>query len=434
MTVLLWIVWIGVVGLSVARPGVGFALALIAGRHSIPSRSAPVIAAAPVLVAAAFLGLALRRKLRRPDRTALVLAGTWATIVVLGLRPLGELTAAQQDVGIDRAYFVLVVLVPLCLLADSLDRVERAWLAAAIVGIGVALGLVALATLGSAEEGRASAFGGGPITLAQTVGIGLLLVASPIPHLFGEREPPIRLRVVVGALLAIVLALTYSRYPMIVVAVVLAAQWVAVGVPGVALASRRRITIAASALLAIGVALPFVGGTRWNLFLSDPLAEIRRSRGRQFGVGWDQLGEAGPLTGTGMGSFFGRLTGEIGSTQRYAHNLFLEVGGESGWLALAVLVVALVAVARRLDWRSPWLWPCLATFLINQLSGDLFDARYFVVFAALAAGSASRRLDLHASGVGTGATATTFRGQSDQRPSTSDHGHGLASGVDRDER
>lgn len=63
------------------------------------------------------------------------------------------------------------------------------------------------------------------------------------------------------------------------------------------------------------------------------------------------------------------------------------------------MLVALGFVVTRLDWRSPWGWPFMATLLIDQLSGDLFDARYFVVFAARAraqrlwpnANSAARR-------------------------------------------
>ncbi|GAA0499155.1 hypothetical protein Ade02nite_83360 [Paractinoplanes deccanensis] len=254
----------------------------------------------------------------------------------------------------------------------------------------VAAILFALAALasGPGEQGRYSAFGGGPNVFVR---IQLLGVISAIALTMFTRR---RLPLVAIPLFLLTAVLSGSRAGLLAGLVVgAAALW----------KIRRKLTagvvVAVTGVLAlaggvIGLLAPpaftslfqerFVEQTVQERYLSD--------RTDIWGAAW-RLAVDHPLTGTGLDGFYGT----VGVNQRveYPHNYVLGVAAEGGLAGIGLLALAVllwIATVRGGGRRPRMTGPAVASAalvaLCSLFSGDYYDARLFWLFAALAAAAA----------------------------------------------
>ena len=136
------------IGIALVRPGAGIGMALALGRHELPNRSTPLIAAAPVLCLAAAIGL-LRsgRRLRVAPPTVVAAATTAFVVLVGGFRVSADVNSLIGQFAHDKAFFLIVALVPLLLLSSALELFAE-------VGPLVALLVIALLALAAARSQR----------------------------------------------------------------------------------------------------------------------------------------------------------------------------------------------------------------------------------------------------------------------------------------
>lgn len=386
--------------LAFVRPGAGIAVALALGRHTFPDRSAPIIAAAPLLLIAATLALYRERRAIRLTVPSVVAAVAIASVAFVGyLASSGTSDPAVQFLNNDRTFFLLCVSVPLVLLAPSLSDwpVRRDFLLALVL---VPTALVTLSVLtGSSDaegSGRSTALGGGPITLATAAGFAILILLfhddDVLPSWFRELTKPFR--AVTVLYLAVGVLLTGSRQPLLSLMIVLGMASFAAASGGSTLVSSaeakrrmRRLRVASASLAIVGIAGLFAFVTarpdsRFALLL-DPTRELRRSRLGVWEGGFERIADS-PLFGHGFGSFV-TYRFPHGSLD-YPHNVFLELMGESGVLVGGVsslLIVLGIVVARSRSMRVFWLLSVYALFGV-QFSGDLYNSRYLMFFMVAA--------------------------------------------------
>ncbi|MEV4348648.1 O-antigen ligase family protein [Actinoplanes sp. NPDC049596] len=254
----------------------------------------------------------------------------------------------------------------------------------------VAAVLFALAALmsGPGEQGRYSAFGGGPNVFVR---IQLLGVISAIAlAMFTRRKLPL----VAVPLFLLAAVLSGSRAGLLAGLVVgVAALW---KIRGRLRAGLVAAVTGALALVAgvIGLLAPpafvslfqerFVEQTVQERYLSD--------RTDIWGAAW-RLAEDHPLAGSGLDGFYGT----IGVNQRveYPHNYVLGVAAEGGLIGIGLLATAVllwVATVRGGGLRPRTTGLAVASAVLVALcslfSGDYYDARLFWLFAALAAAAA----------------------------------------------
>ncbi|XVU23124.1 O-antigen ligase family protein [Actinoplanes sp. CA-054009] len=254
----------------------------------------------------------------------------------------------------------------------------------------VAAILFALAALaaGPGEQGRYSAFGGGPNVFVR---VQLLGVISAIAlTMLGGRKLPL----VAIPLFLLTAVLSGSRAGLLAGIVVgAAALWKIRG------RLRAGAVVAVTGVLAvvagvIGLLAPpaftslfqerFVEQTVQERYLSD--------RTDIWGAAW-RLAVEHPVAGTGLDGFYGT----VGVNQRveYPHNYVLGVAAEGGLIGIGLLAAAVLLWAATV--RAGGLRPRLTGLavaaavlvaLCSLFSGDYYDARLFWLFAALAAAAA----------------------------------------------
>jgi hypothetical protein len=401
--VALWFLWAVAILVAFVYPGWGFAAALATGRHVLPSRSAGVIPAAPVFLAATLLGMAFRRiRAKRDD-------GTECLALILALSVgVGSLLAVRLPIGLrpyadEKALLLLGVVVPLVLLTPFLSpRTIRSQFLRGMVVIPAGLGLLSWFNAASAvDDGRAAALGGGPIVLAQLCGFGVIIlfyshgdVLSVLPK--GGRKA---FAIAIASVLVITLFETGSRFPAIALTAVfigetLIEEWNGRRRNRTARRGRRRALVLAG--LAAGTSMWFSivanPGSRFAL-LRDPSMEFERSRLDVWMHGLDRTYSGGPV-GHGLGSFPEGAYGTA-KAQSYPHNLVLELLSETGWVAGGLLLVSIIVIAVRAAKRAQPVARALTVYslLVAQVSGDLYNARYVFVFLAFASvSSQSTRL------------------------------------------
>jgi hypothetical protein len=379
--------------LATIRPGFGFGMALALGRHTLPDRNNPIVAAAPLFILATALGIYLRHGGIRLTKLSVLAPAVVAVVTAVGYFQVDSPDSSIRLLATDKATNLALVLGPLLLLTPALaDKVIRADVYRVLIAVPALLMTITLAT-GSVQEssGRAAALGGGPITLSTAAGFAVIvMVLHPEPLWLQPFDTMIRL--FSGAVFLVGMIVTDSRQPlgslMIIIGVI--------GVTGAAKAAaanpdqlRRQKRIRALSFAGIlgGCALMyqliFLSDANRFQLLANPAAELERSRLSTWRTGWDLARTGGPL-GNGFGATF-EVEGPEGLA--YPHNFILELLSEVG-LFLGVLVLGGLVVLAVQAWnRGDRVLAVLGlyAFLGTNFSGDFYNSRYFFVFLTASA-------------------------------------------------
>ncbi len=375
------------------RPGVGIGVALVLGRHTFPDRVTPIIAAAPLLCFSALLGYRLSgRRLQLSTASVVGVLLTAGVVVVGGFRPsTNETVRALAD---DKSFFLVAAVVPLLLLVNTLrDRDVRLDFVRSLVGISFLLTLVVI-TSGGGE--RAGAFGGGPITLATSIGISIIILvhhhANLLPSELSAFENPFRIGV--GLIFGYGIILTQSRQPVLSLILVL-------GLGSVAGLSRdrahsagplelkrirrmRALSVAAIGIATMGLVQLIFGSSnsRFTL-LADPGQEIARGRSIVWDAGLEMARTAG-IFGHGFGA-----TARVDAPEviPYPHNIFLELFAEVGPMMTVIVTGALITIGIHAALSGNRVFSLLSAYTLigAQFSGDLYNSRYVFIFLIAAA-------------------------------------------------
>ena len=252
----------------------------------------------------------------------------------------------------------------------------------------VIFALAALFINGPGEQGRYSAFGGGPNVFVRIEILGVISAAA----LYRSTRRILPLLVVPLFLLAAVLS--GSRAGLL--------AGVAVGLAALVRSRRRLRTGPVVAAIAVTVAAGitvwafappaftslfqdrFVEQTVEQRYLSDR-TEIWRAA-------W-QLAVDHPLLGAGLDGFYG-LVG-VNQAVEYPHNYVLGVAAEGGLVGIGLLTTAIVLWAGTLrrggghpQLTAATVAAAVFVALSSLFSGDYYDARLAWLFAAMAAAAA----------------------------------------------
>jgi O-antigen ligase len=280
----------------------------------------------------------------------------------------------------------LTIAIYLYTLGDPAVVVRTTFRVFFVAGIVFAIGAL---LAGPGEQGRYSAFGGGPNVFVRIQILGI--IGALALYLFRRRLLPL----LAVPLLLLAAVLSGSRAGLLAGAGVgAAALW----------RVRRRLrtgpVLAAVALTAAAAAV--VGALAPPSFTSlfedrfvQQTVEQRYVSGRTdiWVAAW-RLAVEHPLIGTGLDGFYG-LVGRNQGTE-YPHNYVLGVAAEGGIVGLGLLAVAVLLLAgtirhgggHPLETR---LSVAAAVFvaLSSLFSGDYYDARLAWLFAAMAAAAAA---------------------------------------------
>ncbi|WP_433825770.1 O-antigen ligase family protein [Actinoplanes sp. CA-015351] len=255
-------------------------------------------------------------------------------------------------------------------------------------GAAIVFALQALLISGPGEQGRYSAFGGGPNVFVRIQLLGV--IAAVALYLFTGKLLPL----LVTPLFLLAAVLSGSRAGLLAGA--------AVG--GYALLKVRR-RLKAGPIAAAVVFLLVVVGALWvfsppeftslfqERFVEQTVQEQYLSdRTSIWAAAWN-LFLTHPIVGAGLDGFFG----EIGVNQmvEYPHNYLLAVAAEDGLAGLALLTTSIVLWTRlvhRGGARPQLTGLCVSAAVFVALSslfsGDYYDSRLAWIFAALAAAAA----------------------------------------------
>ncbi|MBF0689115.1 MAG: O-antigen ligase family protein [Cellulomonas sp.] len=260
----------------------------------------------------------------------------------------------------------------------TIGALRRVWtwlLLTAVIYLGAAL------AGGPGDQGRYSAFGGGPNVFVRVMLLGAIACLA-ISSLKNRRWP---LLVLPGMFTGVVLS--GSRGGMVAISAVLA-------VGAIPLARRlgaRKLIAAAAVLAAAGVAAyrlapsDLVDGIYHRIFVQTLQQGYDSGRSVYYEKAFD-LFEQNQLVGTGIGGF-------TSATQLvYPHNLVLAVGAEGGLVGLLALVVAL-AVPLTIAWRARAVSRdvafavagACAILIASLFSGDYYDTRFLWFLLGMAA-------------------------------------------------
>jgi O-antigen ligase len=272
----------------------------------------------------------------------------------------------------------------------------------------VVFALAALFINGPGEQGRYSAFGGGPNVFVR---IEILGVISAVALYLGNRRVWPLLVVPLFLLAAV---LSGSRAGLLAGA--------AVGLAGLWQVRRR---LRAAAVVAAGTVLALATAVVWafappaftNLFQERFVEQTVEQhylsdRTDIWAAAW-RLAVDHPLAGTGLDGFYGLIG--VNQAVEYPHNYVLGVAAEGGLIGIALLTMAIVlwAGAVRGGGQPRLVGPAVAAavfvFLSSLFSGDYYDARLAWLFAAVAAGAAVTRVPAATDPAGPGAPAATVR-------------------------
>jgi O-antigen ligase len=279
----------------------------------------------------------------------------------------------------------LTIAIYLYTLGDPARVVRTTFLLFYVAGIVFAIGAL---LGGPGEQGRYSAFGGGPNVFVRIQILGV--ISAVALYLFHRRLLPL-LAVPLFLLAAV---LSGSRAGLL--------AGMAVGAPALWRMRRRLRTghvVTAVGLLAVatGVIVALAPPAFTSLFedrFVQQTVEERYVSGRtDIWVAAARLAVEHPVIGTGLDGFYG-LIGRNQGTQ-YPHNYVLGVAAEGGLVGLGLLAAAVLLLIRTIRRggghpRETTLAVAAAAFvaLSSLFSGDYYDARLAWLFAAVAAAAA----------------------------------------------
>ncbi|MFC7275794.1 O-antigen ligase family protein [Paractinoplanes rhizophilus] len=249
---------------------------------------------------------------------------------------------------------------------------------------GIVFALAAIFINGPGEQGRYSAFGGGPNVFVRIQILGIIAaVALFLAH---------RRWWILGAVPLFLLAavLSGSRAGLLAGAAV-----------GAAALLRLRHRLRAAPVLAAGAGLVMAAGVAWqfappaftSLFqerfveqtVQDHYLSDRTSIWRAAG----KLAAEHPVAGAGLDGFYGTIG--VNQGVEYPHNYLLGVAAEGGLIGIGLLATAILLWAGAVRGvKGTGLAASAAVFvaLSSLFSGDYYDARLAWLFAALAAAAA----------------------------------------------
>jgi O-antigen ligase len=251
----------------------------------------------------------------------------------------------------------------------------------------VVFALAALFINGPGEQGRYSAFGGGPNVFVRIEILGV--ISAVALYLCTRRIWPL----LVVPLFLLAAVLSGSRAGLL--------AGLAVGAGGL---WRLRGRLRAAAVAGAGAVLVAATATVWafappaftDLFQErfvEQTVEQRYLSDRTdiWAAAW-RLAVEHPLAGTGLDGFYGLIG--VNQAVEYPHNYVLGVAAEGGLIGIGLLTTAIVLWARTVRGGAHPQQTALAVaaavfvFLSSLFSGDYYDARLAWLFAAVAAGAA----------------------------------------------
>ncbi|WP_433380708.1 O-antigen ligase family protein [Actinoplanes sp. CA-142083] len=258
---------------------------------------------------------------------------------------------------------------------------------------GIVFALAAIFINGPGEQGRYSAFGGGPNVFVRIQILGIIAAIALYLHY--------RRLWILGAVPLFLLAavLSGSRAGLLAGAAV-----------GAAALLRLRHRLRAAPVVAAGVGLVVAAGIAWQ-FAPPAFTSLFQERFVEQTVQdhylsdrtsiWQAAGKLAvdhPVLGTGLDGFYGTIG--VNQGVEYPHNYLLGVAAEGGLIGIGLLITAIVLWAGTIrGHRGTGFAASAAVFvaLSSLFSGDYYDARLAWLFAALAAAAAvvpSRKLVL----------------------------------------
>jgi O-antigen ligase len=253
---------------------------------------------------------------------------------------------------------------------------------------GIVFALAAIFINGPGEQGRYSAFGGGPNVFVRIQILGIIAAVA----LFVHRRRWWTLAAVPLFLLAAVLS--GSRAGLLAGAAV-----------GALALLRLRRRLRAGPVLAACAGLAVAGAIAWQFappafvslfqerFVEQTVQQHYLSDRTSIWQAALRLAADHPLTGAGLDGFYGTIG--VNQGVEYPHNYLLGVAAEGGLAGLALLATAIVlwAVTVRGAGTAGRLAVAAAVFvaLSSLFSGDYYDARLAWLFAALAAATTGAR-------------------------------------------
>jgi O-antigen ligase len=252
----------------------------------------------------------------------------------------------------------------------------------------VVFALAALFINGPGDQGRYSAFGGGPNVFVRIEILGV--ISAVALHLFTRRILPL----LVIPLFLLAAVLSGSRAGLL--------AGVAVGVAAL---FKIRSRLRTGPVVAAGLVLVLATATVWafappaftNLFQERFVEQTVQERYLSdrtdiWAAAW-RLAVDHPLGGAGLDGFYGLIG--VNQAVEYPHNYVLGVAAEGGLIGIGLLTAAVVLWTRTVRGggarpQATGLAVAASVFvaLSSLFSGDYYDARLAWLFAAMAAAAA----------------------------------------------
>jgi O-antigen ligase len=353
-----------------------------------------------VLIALLLVGVCLQRWLSGRSRPLplgliglLALIGLWMVVSLIWTNAYGY---GSDKTGRFVTLTALAAVAPFVLIRDRRELWQLLWW---IVGIASFTALVALFSP-QVEAGRL-AIGTAGAKQQPTIDASRLLCAGAIILLLVptiRRQAANRWVYPLWALSLVVIAAGIgSRGPLLALGFALGATILASALRGAGRLAPVLVAIGSAVLVFQFVSLPETSSRRLTTAAQHPLGTLQREgRSALYNTALDMIA-TDPVRGAGIGAY-STVTGVVArEPQRYPHNIFLELGAETGVLtalALAFAVGWVLATLYGRAWaaRDPstrqtlYLGAALLVFslLAAQFSGDINDNRAFFAFLGLA--------------------------------------------------
>ena len=364
----------------------GLYVALLAGDQAVFGLEARLLALPPLCLAATMVcWRPVRSPVIRPVVVWVIALCTWLAVTSTWSPQTAEVGAVTTDL----VYLGLLVVLS-AIIVPTLPDGAFTWLWWLLYLTAVLFAVAALVLGTTNEQGRLTAFGGGPNVFVRIVGLGVvataaLVLASPGRRWFLLAPMPV---------LAIATLLSGSRGGAVAVLIAFVALVWLVLRHG----TRNMRRGLAAGFIVGGIVLYF---TAWPVvqeyvqerFVQATLVD-RYSAGRE-----DIIGLALSLFNENL--FFGAgidvIAAETNGRFTHAHNLFLSAAAEGGLVALFLLIGALVAGvpaarAKGSVLASMWLVAAALIFTSSMFSGGWYDSRFMWFFLVVGAEVAVRHM------------------------------------------